>query len=80
MPWHREADASGALLLLEFEAKSREPVRIAVGRPVEPERLARYAGDARGMTDFLRRETYALSPEPIGDTGYGFGFEARHRA
>jgi hypothetical protein len=30
--------------------------------------------------DALRRETSALSPEPIADAGYGFEFETRHRA
>jgi putative hemolysin len=68
-----------ALLLREFRARSREPVRIAVGRPVDPARLALYRHDPRGMMDFLRRETYALSPEPV-DPRYGFEFEERRRA
>ena len=27
------------------------------------------------MMDYLRRETYRLSPRPIADLGYGFDFE-----
>jgi putative hemolysin len=69
-----------ALLLREFKAKSREPVRIAVGQPIDPARLAHYRHHPKAMMQFLRRETYALSPRPIVDTGYGFEFEERHRA
>ena len=69
-----------ALLLREFRAKSREPVRVAIGRPIDPALLAHYRHHPRAMMDFLRRETYALSPKPIRDMGYGFEFEARHRA
>jgi putative hemolysin len=68
-----------ALLLREFRARSRGPVRIAVGRPIDPARLEAYRHDPRGMMDFLRRETYALSPEPIVQPGHGFEFEKRHR-
>ncbi len=68
-----------ALLLREFKAKSREPVRLAVGRPIDPALLAHYRHHPKAMMDFLRRETYALSPEPIRDIGYGFEFEERHR-
>jgi putative hemolysin len=77
---HLSATLRLALLLREFRAKSRGPVRVAVGRPIDPARLALYRQDPRGMMDFLRRETYALSPEPIADPGYGFEFEERHRA
>ena len=53
-----------ALLLREFKARSREPVRIAVGRPVDPALLAGHRHDPKAMMEFLRRETYALSPKP----------------
>lgn len=68
-----------ALLIREFKAKARAPVRIAVGRPIDPGRLEALRHDPRAMMDFLRRETYALSPTPLADTGYGFEFEERHR-
>ena len=77
---HVHATLRMALLLREFRARSREPVRIAVGRPIEPARLAEYRHHPRAMMDFLRRETYALSREPVLDAGYGFEFEERHRA
>jgi hypothetical protein len=32
------------------------------------------------MMDFLRRETYALSPEPLRSLDYGFEFEERYKA
>jgi hypothetical protein len=32
------------------------------------------------MMDFLRRETYALSPRPLKSLDYGFEFEARYKA
>ncbi|WP_417247788.1 hypothetical protein [Celeribacter sp.] len=30
------------------------------------------------MMDFLRHETYALSPTPLASTDHGFEFEAKH--
>ena len=64
-----------ALLVNEFRARVGAPVRVAIGRPLDPARLAEHASDARAMMDFLRAETYRLSPTPIADLGYGFDFE-----
>ena len=64
-----------ALLVNEFKVRVGEPVRVVIGRPLDPGRLAAHAGDARGMMDYLRAETYRLSPTPIPDLGYGFEFE-----
>ena len=68
-----------ALLIKEFRARVDEPVRLAIGRPIPRERLARHAGDTRAMMDFLRAETYALSPRPLNPDEFGFEFEQRYR-
>ncbi len=64
-----------ALLIKEFKRGIGASVPVVVGEPLPPERLADYADDPRGMMDFLRSETYRLSPEPIDDISYGFEFE-----
>ncbi len=64
-----------ALLVNEFRTRVGAPVRVAIGAPLCPARLAEHAGDARVMMDFLRAETYRLSPTPIPDLSYGFEFE-----
>jgi len=69
-----------ALLINEFRMRVDEPVKIVVGRPIDPARLAVYRDDTKRMMDFLRQETYALSPRPLKSTGYGFEFEDKYRA
>lgn len=64
-----------ALLVKEFRARVGTPVRLVIGAPLDPARLAEKAGDAQGLMDYLRAETYRLSPVPIDDLGYGFEFE-----
>ncbi|MCB1486116.1 MAG: lysophospholipid acyltransferase family protein [Bauldia sp.] len=64
-----------ALMINEFRARVGRPVRVAVGRPLPRAELAARSGDARAMMDYLRAETYRLSPDPIPDPGYGFDFE-----
>jgi putative hemolysin len=64
-----------ALLVNEFKTRVGAPVRVAIGRPLDPAALAAHAGDARAMMDFLREQTYRLSPTPLHDLGYGFEFE-----
>lgn len=64
-----------ALLVNEFKIRVGAPVRVVVGRPLDPAALRAHAGDARAMMDHLRAETYRLSPTPIKDLGYGFEFE-----
>lgn len=76
---HLHATLRMALLINEFKRRVDEPVQIAVGEPIAPERLDSYRGDTRALMDFLRRETYALSPTPLKSTGYGFEFEDKHR-
>lgn len=68
-----------ALLIREFRARVDRPVRLAVGRPIARAEIDARRGDARAMMDFLRAQTYALSPEPVHAGDLGFEFEERHR-
>ena len=68
-----------ALLINEFKRRVDEPVRVVVGDPIDRAQLAMHGGDAKGMMDFLRAQTYALSPTPIGEADYGFEFEDRYK-
>lgn len=49
------------LLIKEFRKRVDTPVRVAIGRPLDPNALKDCAKDAREMMDFLRRSTYELS-------------------
>ena len=69
-----------ALLINEFRMRVDEPVKVVVGEPIAETRLQAHARDPKAMMDFLRQETYALSPKPLKSVGYGFEFEDRHRA
>jgi putative hemolysin len=68
-----------ALLIKEFRKRVDEPVRVAIGQPIPREAIERYRGDVRGLMDFLRAETYRLSPRPLKSLDYGFEFEDKHR-
>jgi len=69
-----------ALLIKEFRARVDEPVRVVIGEPIPRHRIDVHRGDTKAMMDFLRRETYALSPRPLKSLDYGFEFEARYKA
>jgi putative hemolysin len=77
---HLHATLRMALLIKEFRRRVGAPVGVVIGTPVDPAEIAARRGDAKAMMDFLRRETYALSPTPLGSTDYGFEFEDRYRA
>jgi len=68
-----------ALLIKEFRARVDEPVRMVIGEPIPAERLAPHARDTRAMMDFLRAQTYALSPTPLNHSDLGFEFEEKHK-
>lgn len=68
-----------ALLIKEFKSRVDAPVRVAVGEPLNRDALAPFLRDPRGMMDFLRAETYKLSPAPPSTGEYGFEFEERHK-
>ena len=64
-----------ALLVNEFKTRIGNPVKVVIGRPLDPLEIAERGSDARGLMDYLRAETYRLSPRPIADLSYGFEFE-----
>lgn len=66
-------------LIREFRKRVNTPVRIVVGQPIERAELQSRAKDTKRLMDFLRRETYALSPTPLDTTSYGFEFEEKYR-
>ncbi|MEP5153914.1 lysophospholipid acyltransferase family protein [Planktotalea sp.] len=68
------------LLIKEFRKRVDEPVRVAIGAPIDPAEIDARSKDARAMMDFLRQSTYELSPRPLDATRYGFEFEEKHRA
>lgn len=67
------------LLIKEFRSRVDEPVRLAIGRPLDRERLAALRIDPGAMMDHLRRETYALSPRPLPSYDRGYEFEEKYR-
>ena len=60
-----------ALLISEFDSRVGDPLLVTIGRPLPPEEIRRRARDGRALMDYLRRETYSLSPEPRKDYSYG---------
>ena len=68
-----------ALLIKEFKKQVGSRVPIVVGDPIAPQEIERRAGSPRDLMDFLRSETYALSPDGMDTTRFGFEFEERHR-
>lgn len=67
------------LLIKEFRSRIDEPVRVVIGDPIASTRLEPLKSDPKGMMDFLRRETYALSPRPLKSYDYGYEFEEKYR-
>lgn len=68
-----------ALLIKEFKSRVDTPVRVAVGAPIGREVLEPFLREPRAMMDFLRAETYKLSPAPFPTLDYGFEFEEKHK-
>lgn len=68
-----------AMLLKEFGRRADQPVKIAVGKPISPETIATCSHVAQAMMDYLREQTYALSPQGVANAGFGFEFEERYK-
>ena len=64
-----------ALLIHEFRARVGGEVTAVIGAPIPPETIAAKARDGAALMDWLRQETYSLSPRPLRDTGYGFDYD-----
>ena len=76
---HLHSTLRMGLLIKEFRSRVGTPVEVVIGDPIPREVLAPLAKDTRALMDFLRRRTYALSPEPLKSFEYGFEFEDKHR-
>jgi putative hemolysin len=79
MASHIHSTLRMALLIKEFKARTDEPVRIVIGEPIARDKIEGHAKDPRAMMDFLRAETYKLSPKPLKSFDYGYEFEDRFR-
>ncbi|MGG7567557.1 lysophospholipid acyltransferase family protein [Rhodovulum sp. DZ06] len=64
-----------ALLIHEFRTRVGREVTAVIGAPIPPETIAAKARDGAALMDFLRAQTYALSPRPLKDMGYGFDYD-----
>ena len=68
------------LLIKEFRSRVGTPVRVAIGQPIDPSEIKAREKDARALMDYLRQETYKLSPTPLKSLDYGFEFEEKHKS
>ncbi len=68
-----------ALLIREFKTRVNRPVRMAIGRPIGPDQLARFHGQPKEMMDFLRAATYGMADAPIDPMQLGYEFEGVYR-
>ena len=76
---HLHPTLRAGLLLREFKLRLDKPVRIVIGKPIPRCRLDVFKNDSRKMMDFLRLETYKLSPNKNQTFEYGYEFEHKHR-
>ena len=67
-------------LIREFKKRVDTPVRVVIGQPIDRAELDARQKDTKALMDFLRQETYALSPKPVDIASYGFEFEDKYRA
>lgn len=52
-----------ALYISEFDSRVGEPLPVTIGTPLPPGEIVARANDQRALMDYLRQETYALSPD-----------------
>ena len=60
-----------ALLINEFDSRIKDPLDVQIGKPLPAGEIQDRAKDPKRLMDYLRRETYALNPEPEKDYSYG---------
>jgi len=63
-----------ALLINEFKRRVGGPVRVVIGEPLSHDAIEAYTKDPKAMMDFLREETYGLSPRKVNIDEYGIDF------
>ncbi|MEM1382618.1 MAG: lysophospholipid acyltransferase family protein [Pseudomonadota bacterium] len=63
-----------ALLINEFDSRVGGPIRLSIGETLPQEEIQSRARDPKALMDYLRRETYRLSPKPVKDSSYGLYF------
>ena len=54
-------------------------MRVVIGDPIPEAEIEARQRDPRVLMEFLRRSTYALSPQPLKSLDHGFEFEEKHR-
>jgi putative hemolysin len=71
---HLHANLRLGLLIREFSARVDSSVTMSVGAPIGRDILDPLAKDGTALMDFLRKTTYALSPDadPCFDLGYDY--------
>ncbi len=67
-------------MIKEFKSRVDEPVRVVVGDPIASAQLAPMKGDPTAMMEYLRKATYALSPDPLKSYDLGYEFEAKYKS
>ncbi len=60
-----------ALLISEFDSRTDQPIQVTVGAPLPRSEIDARRRDSRALMDYLRRETYRLSPDAKKDFSYG---------
>ena len=76
---HLHPNIRAGLLLREFKLRLDKPVRIVIGKPIPRCKIDLFKNDSRKIMDFLRLETYKLSPNKNQTFEYGYEFEHKHR-
>ena len=76
---HLHPNIRAGLLLREFKLRLDKPVRIVIGKPIPRCRMDLFKNDSRKIMDFLRLETYKLSPNKNQTFECGYEFEHKHR-
>lgn len=71
---HLNVTLRTALLISEFKRRVGAPVRVVVGEALDNDELQAYSKDPKKMMDYLRCQTYGLSPKSLNTQEYGVDF------